>query len=268
MAWVRLDDGFPDHIKLAELGDYAPVCGWLFVCGLAFCNRQLSDGRIPRAHIRRLVGFEGVTVQGVAVQPDAIAAMLVKAGLWDDTETHFVVHDYLEYQPSRSEVLKERAQASERKARWEERRSERRYSQRSERRENACPEPEPVPDPIPDPKSVYTQPARAQAQGALAGTLPRDHMDHGFCGPRFCVSTKILSDMARRYGAGGEAAVQTWLQSLSAGLRDDESAGGPVWILQRFDAFLAASGRVLAAPSKRTSEFEAMKARLTAKAKA
>jgi hypothetical protein len=115
-------------------------------------------------------------------------------------------------------------------------------------------------------ESVHVQPTRAQAQGALAGTLPRDHMDHGFCGPRFCVSSKICSDMARRYGANGEAAVQAWLQTLSAGLMDDESVGGPVWVLQRFDSFLAASGRVSAAPSKRTSEFEAMKARLLKKA--
>ena len=36
MPWVRVDDHFPDHQKLAELGDLAPVGGWLALCGQAW----------------------------------------------------------------------------------------------------------------------------------------------------------------------------------------------------------------------------------------
>lgn len=85
---------------------------------------------------------------------------------------------------------------------------------------------------------------------ALAGTLPRDHVDHAFCGSRFCVSAKHVSDMARRYGQDGDAAVLAWLQSLNDSLPEDKSAGGALWVLQQFDAWLVASGRIAAPPTK------------------
>ncbi len=132
MAWVKLDDGFPDHWKLAELGPYAPLCGWLYVCGLAYCNRQLTDGRIPKTHIKRLAGFDHLSIEtgeiagmasfGASIGPDLIADMLVRAGLWEDGGTHYQVHDYLTYQPSRESVLAERAKTIARQARWKERR--------------------------------------------------------------------------------------------------------------------------------------------------
>jgi len=95
---------------------------------------------------------------------------------------------------------------------------------------------------------------------ALAGSLPRDHVDHGFCGSRFCVKAATVADMARRYGDGGDVAVQTWLQSLNDGLGAHQSAGGPVWVLQQFDAFLVASGRVSAPVSGRMTEAERKRA--------
>lgn len=92
--------------------------------------------------------------------------------------------------------------------------------------------------------------ARTQAPGALAGTLPRDHMGHAFCGSRFCVSEKVVSDLIRRYGAGGDRAVPAWLQSLNDGLPADKSPNGTLWVLQHFDAWLLQSGRVQPAPTK------------------
>lgn len=116
--WVKLDDHFPDHRKLAELGDYAPLCGWLYVCGLAFCNRQLTDGRIPKAHIHRLTSFRHVSVETASIGPkdapygavgedisvEELAGLLVAVQLWEDAGDAYVVHDYGEYQPTRAEV--------------------------------------------------------------------------------------------------------------------------------------------------------------------
>lgn len=92
------------------------------------------------------------------------------------------------------------------------------------------------------------RPRRVQAPGALAGALPRDHVNHGWCGARFCVTSKQFGELARRYGAGGEAAVTTWLGELEAGLGPEESPGGPVWVLQHFDAWLVQQGRMKPAP--------------------
>jgi hypothetical protein len=118
MPWVKLDDQFPDHRKLAELGDYAPACGWLYVCGLAYCNRQLTDGRIPKAHVHRLASFRHLSIgtgrvgsneaplapMPEAIDADELAEMLVDAGLWEDDGDFFLVHDYGEYQFTKVEV--------------------------------------------------------------------------------------------------------------------------------------------------------------------
>jgi hypothetical protein len=120
MPWVRIDEDFPDHRKLAELGDYAPLCGWLFVCGLAYCNRQLTDGRIPWPHIPRLASFRRISIEtgevpgmakfGDDIDADDLALRLIAVGLWEDHKTHIHVHDYHVYQPSRAEVEAEREQ--------------------------------------------------------------------------------------------------------------------------------------------------------------
>ena len=44
MPWVRVDDHFNEHPKLAKVG---PL-GWgIWLAGLAYCNRNLTDGFIP-----------------------------------------------------------------------------------------------------------------------------------------------------------------------------------------------------------------------------
>jgi hypothetical protein len=97
MPWVRLDDQFPDHPKVVAAG---PLAGWLFVCGLAYCARQLTDGFIPSAQVARLVSESAAS---------KLTASLVKAGLWEETEGGYVVHDYLEYNPSKEKTLAKRA---------------------------------------------------------------------------------------------------------------------------------------------------------------
>lgn len=139
--WVKLDDHFPDHEKLAECEIFAPLCGWLYVCGLAYCNRQLTDGRIPKGHIHRLVSFRGLQYvrAGIGHGKDAMAEFtddididdlakwLVAVGLWEEDEHgDYRVHDYLDYQPSRSDVIKARAEGTDRVAAWRKRRAERR----------------------------------------------------------------------------------------------------------------------------------------------
>jgi len=117
-VWVKLDDHFPDHRKLAELGDYAPLCGWLYVCGLAFCNRQLTDGRIPKAHIHRLTSFRHVSIETASIGPkdapygtcgedvtvESLAERLVLVCLWEDDGDAYRIHDYSEYQPTRAAI--------------------------------------------------------------------------------------------------------------------------------------------------------------------
>ena len=93
MAWVKLDDNFPDHRKVLEAGP-AGVCLW--VCGLAYCNRQKRrDGIIPTAKVPALYPM---------LRPEKAAAQLVAVGLWELVEGGYRVHDYHDYQPTQEEA--------------------------------------------------------------------------------------------------------------------------------------------------------------------
>jgi hypothetical protein len=109
MAWVRLDDAFPEHPKVLAAGDEA---AWLYVCALAYCNRHLTDGALPAAAVKRLTNHK---------RPILLAMRLVDVGLFDRTEDGFHVHDYLDYQSSKEAVEAERAAARERMAKVRER---------------------------------------------------------------------------------------------------------------------------------------------------
>ena len=123
MTWVKLDDQFPDHPKVVEAG---PLAAWLHVCAIAYCNRQLTDGFIPESIAYRLADYKGIGIETggdgetYAVGDDAdcewMASILCKVGLWKRVKGGFLIHDYLDYQPSKEQVLKEREKARERMA--------------------------------------------------------------------------------------------------------------------------------------------------------
>lgn len=99
MAWVKIDDSFADHPKVASAG---PLGMALQVAALCYCNRYLTDGFVPMAVAPRLVYFEGLA------DPFDVINRLIDAGLWVQVEGGYQIHDYLEYQPSKSEVKETR----------------------------------------------------------------------------------------------------------------------------------------------------------------
>lgn len=91
MPWVKIDDNAPHHRKMLAAG---PVACWLWVCGLAYCQKHSTDGAIPA----EAVPFLGVTQWAKAVHA------LVAAGLWiPDDPRGYVVHDFLDWNDSASE---------------------------------------------------------------------------------------------------------------------------------------------------------------------
>lgn len=109
--WVKLDDQFVDHPKIVAVG---PLAGWLFVAGLCYANRWLTDGFIPGNQVSRLVHTNGSTTK--------LVSKLCVQGLWKPAEcngvTGYRVHDFLKYQPSKKHVLRERKKIADRVARW------------------------------------------------------------------------------------------------------------------------------------------------------
>lgn len=97
MAWVRIDDQAPRHDKMLKAG---PAACWLWVCGIAHAQSQLTDG---------FISFESLPMIGVAGNVRKLAERLVAVGLFDRDEAGYRVHHYLALNPSRAEVLAKRA---------------------------------------------------------------------------------------------------------------------------------------------------------------
>lgn len=92
MTWVKIDDQFPDHPKVLAAG---PAAAWLYVCGLCYASRYLTDGFVPAGVVSRLSDLK---------RADDVATRLVDAGLWEAADGGYRIHDYLDYQRSASEV--------------------------------------------------------------------------------------------------------------------------------------------------------------------
>lgn len=102
MAWVYLDDQFPDHPKIVLAGGDA---GWLWVCGLAYVRRFATEGLIPKGQIPKLSDRRNST---------KLARRLVEVGLWEDRGEHYAFHDYGDWnkpQKSRTEAARKAARA-------------------------------------------------------------------------------------------------------------------------------------------------------------
>lgn len=117
MGWVRWDDDFYDHPKWIKAGPLGIALG---AVATAWCNRNLTDGNIPAAKVRTLIAFDGIEDGGQPVTSAGIAERLVEVGLWNAVPGGYEIHDYLDRQPSKAEVLEKREKERQR---WERRSS-------------------------------------------------------------------------------------------------------------------------------------------------
>lgn len=106
MSWVRLDDDFYDHPRFANVSALG-VAWW--IVGLAWCNRNLTDGRIPMKRACLLLPLEGVAMvngsHGEDATADNIIGELLDAGLWEEVEGFaFQIRDYHQYQRTSDEI--------------------------------------------------------------------------------------------------------------------------------------------------------------------
>lgn len=103
--YARLMDGMLNHPKFIGLD---PNAGWLWTLSLAYCHDQLSDGHIPAAIPSRLLGVSKRRAL-------TLAGLLVEARLWDVVSDGWDVHNYLDWNESREEVLSIRGADADRK---------------------------------------------------------------------------------------------------------------------------------------------------------
>lgn len=96
MTWFRLEDDFYDNPKVLRAGNAAIG---LWVRCACYSARHLTDGYIP-ADIARRDG-----------RPKEIDA-LVDSTLWIANGSGFVMPDFLDFNPSKTEVKQRRAETS------------------------------------------------------------------------------------------------------------------------------------------------------------
>jgi hypothetical protein len=92
VPWFALDDKFHSHPKVISAGNEA--IGLFARCG-AYAAEHLTDGYIPE-HVALLYGT-----------PE-LAAALVRTKLWRRTKGGWRMPDYLDYNPSKAEVIHKR----------------------------------------------------------------------------------------------------------------------------------------------------------------
>ncbi|MEU8275709.1 hypothetical protein ACFYOK_10790 [Microbispora bryophytorum] len=126
MVWLRFDDQFPIHRKVSRLSDAAFR---LHVSALFWCARNLTDGVVPEEDLD--------DVCARVRTPERFVTELVKRGLWHEAgqecssefcpapvDDGWAIHDYLEFQPSKAKVAKDRQANADRQRRWRERQAE------------------------------------------------------------------------------------------------------------------------------------------------
>jgi hypothetical protein len=99
MAWVKLDDQWYDNPKLLDM-PLESIGVW--VIGLTYASRHLTDGFVPYKALKRIIDA-----------PEDHTEALEARGLWQVVEHGWQIHDYLDYQPSAAEVKDRRKKRAE-----------------------------------------------------------------------------------------------------------------------------------------------------------
>ncbi len=197
MPWAKLDDNFADHPKVVEAG---PLAGWLYVTGLCYAARHLTDGFIPQGQVRKLADVDNAS---------GLAGKLVEVGLWERVEVGYQIHDYCEYNPSAEKVKQERAASAKRQAEWRERQRDEggKFASNGDSNgvTNASHNTTPCPYPYPSPyQSPSPYPSNSLAPSASAvGARERDE--------RSPDDRSMTKDDRKEHEALYEALVEGWL---------------------------------------------------------
>lgn len=267
MPFGRLHEEAAGDSKLLALSDAA----WrMWGMGLIYCQKNLTDGFIPEQAVvtfgvrgfdidRALEQLETVglpkrfwsptegVVRKVATTPRSAATELCtpqvpgRSSLWERVDGGYQVHDYLDWNDSKDEILKKRAEGRERVNRWRERHksqtgehpNERNALQANERdahesgtwyveRSSEGVQGKPLDD-------RRNQPRR-QTDGVFSSALPRHHLNHAACSPNYAwciaaaVHAKLEAKLSPKFAGDRQAAghaLQAWYPRVWTSLPAD-----------------------------------------------
>jgi len=109
MAWVRIDDEYGDHPKIIIAG---PIASAIQTRSICYCNRHLTDGFLPDDIVPSIVAWVNSHLEKLGVPPEKRninwPALMIKNGLWERADGGYNIHDYLDYNPTKEQVLAKR----------------------------------------------------------------------------------------------------------------------------------------------------------------
>lgn len=119
MTWFKVDDGFTEHPKLRALEanprEWAEAMAVWLAAG-AYCARNLTDGFVDSGRLARATPLGRRAL--------SVADRLVACGLWECVDGGYRFHDWADWQPTKAEILADRARKTEQRrgaahARWD-----------------------------------------------------------------------------------------------------------------------------------------------------
>lgn len=106
MTWLKKDDRFPEHRKIRRLTDAAYR---LHDTALCYSAKDESDGFLDESDIDEMQ-------HGKRLRKNIAA--LIEAGLWEVVDGGWLLHDFLDYNPSHGRQEAKRAAARERQEKF------------------------------------------------------------------------------------------------------------------------------------------------------
>lgn len=106
MGWLKVDDKLPRNPKILA-GDIETA--WYYLCALTHCAEQLTDGYIADTAVPVIAPH--------ITDPRDVADRCCELEMFSRVDGGYQVRDYLDFNPSREEVLAKRAADRERQAR-------------------------------------------------------------------------------------------------------------------------------------------------------
>lgn len=107
MAWGKLDDGFYDNPKIVRIWRRCPGAVGLHARAISYCAKHLTDGHILAEVVQGLSPLQRDREEQVKA--------LIAEKAWYEGDGEYILHHYLDMNPSKEEVEGKREQDRERK---------------------------------------------------------------------------------------------------------------------------------------------------------
>lgn len=212
MTWLKLDDKFARHRKVAPLSDAAFR---LHVTALLHCAEQLTDGEITNADLKVMPSLPTGRRLVAALQE------LVDGGLWVVVDGGWALHDFADWNPSSAAIKAKQAAARERmqelrsrRVRANTERTEDEHDANETRSSRGVRSPRPVPS-RPDQRSDLPEPPIQDLTGHRRAEPPERSVDEV---QSTCPADLQLTDAQIATLAMGLGAPADRLRGLAAGL--------------------------------------------------